>query len=145
MAYRSNGYPSPRAAPRPWRQARPPRIRGDLAEGEVTPRRLTAGQRDRLRRDARRIYFAAHPRDAARGVEVHHRVPLEWSHLFGGADPHRLSNLQGLTTRDHLRKATDLWTSFRNTYQRRRRSPTAAEVLRFAALVDRSLDLPYPL
>lgn len=80
-----------------------------------------------------------------KGIEVHHRVPLEWSSLFPKADPNRLSNLQGLPSRDHLRKATDMWTAFRNAYARARRRPTPVEVMRFAALVDRSLRLPYPL
>ncbi|HEV2148441.1 MAG TPA: HNH endonuclease signature motif containing protein, partial [Longimicrobiaceae bacterium] len=111
----------------------------------AVPRRLRGRERDRLRSAARAAYFQAYPRQRGRAVEVHHRVPLEWSHLFPGADPNRLSNLQGLSSRDHLRKASDLWTAFRNTYQRRREAPKPVDVLRYAAVVDRSLALPYPL
>jgi hypothetical protein len=98
-----------------------------------------------IRSAARAAYFRAYPRMRGRAVEVHHRIPLEWKSLFPQADPNRLSNLQGLPSRDHLRKATDLWTAFRNAYNRARRRPRPVEVLRYAALVDRSLDLPYPL
>lgn len=117
-------------------------------EAEITlpiARRLSGRQKDQLRRAARTAFFQAHPRQRGKPIEVHHRVPLEWSHLLPGAHPNRLSNLQGLASRDHLRKASDLWTAFRNAYQYRRRQPTGRDVLHFAGLVDRSLNLPYPL
>ena len=105
---------------------------------------------DVLRRRARHRYLRAHPRIAQNPrlrttLQVHHRVPLEWKRLFPQADPNRLSNLQGLTSRDHARKASDLWDAFRAAYRRRGRRPTPADVLRYAMLVDRSLNLPYPL
>ena len=107
--------------------------------------RLRSRQKDSLRRAAQKVYATVYPRSAGKKIEVHHRVPLEWSHLFPQVDPNRISNLQGLTSRDHLRKASDLWTAFRNTYQHRRTQPRPLEVLRYAGLVDRSLQLPYPL
>jgi hypothetical protein len=98
-----------------------------------------------LRREARRTFFQSYPRLRGR-VQVHHRVPLEWwRRLFPGTDPNRLSNLQGLPTLAHRRKASDLWDAFRAAYRRLGRSPTRAEVIRFAGIVDRSLHLPYPL
>jgi hypothetical protein len=122
---------------------------GSTPAGETSPPvRRRRGRRPSdaaLRRAARAAFLTAHPRLRGRRIEVHHRIPLEWKHLFPQADPNRLSNLQGLSSRDHLRKATDLWTAFRNAYQRHRRQPSAVDVLRFAALVDRSLNLPYPL
>jgi hypothetical protein len=97
-----------------------------------------------LRRAARGIFFRAYPRQRGR-VQVHHRIPLEWRTLFPHADPNRLANLQGLAPRDHRRKASDLWDAFRAAYRRAGRRPAPAEVVRYAGLVDRSLDLPYPL
>jgi hypothetical protein len=100
---------------------------------------------DEVRREARRLFFMAYPRWIGRAVEVHHRIPLEWRRLFPQADPNRLSNLQPLRTLDHRRKASDLWDAFRAAYRRRRSAPGPGEVMQFARLVDRSLDLPYPL
>ena len=109
------------------------------------PRRLTTSQKDVLRREAREIYFNANPRQRGKVLEVDHRVPLEWAHKFPNANPNRLSNLRGLTKQDHLRKVSEMWTAFRNTYRRLRREPTASEILAHAELTDRSLNLPYPL
>ena len=95
-----------------------------------------------LRREARVVFFRVYPRLKGRIIEVHHRVPLEWKSKFPLADPNRIANLQGLYTKDHLYKASQLWDSFRNTYRRLRREPTPTEILRFAGLVDRSLNLP---
>jgi hypothetical protein len=96
---------------------------------------------DQLRRQARAIYFRVNPRQRRR-VQVHHRVPLEWRGLFPGADPNRLANLQGLATAAHRRKASDLWDAFRAAYVRLGRAPRPAEVVQYAGVVDRSLDLP---
>ena len=97
---------------------------------------------DALRREARAIFFQVYPKLKGKVIEVHHRIPLEWKKLFPSADPNRISNLQGLTTKDHLYKASQLWESFRNTFRRLKRSPTAKEVLEYAGVVDRSLNLP---
>jgi hypothetical protein len=110
------------------------------AVGEVHENVLKAA--DVLRREARDVFFRAYPRLKGRVLEVHHRIPLEWRELFPKADPNRLANLQGLTKADHLRKASDLWDAFRNTYRRLGRQPTPAEVLEYAGYVDKSLDLP---
>lgn len=96
---------------------------------------------DALRRAARRIYFQVHPRERGR-VQVHHRVPLEWRSLFPQANPNRLANLQGLASSDHRHKASDLWDAFRAAYLRLGRRPTSSEVLQYAGVVDRSLNLP---
>ncbi|HEX7089442.1 MAG TPA: HNH endonuclease signature motif containing protein [Longimicrobiales bacterium] len=116
-------------------------------EGETKGRtRRARSPAAALRSDARKVFFAAYPRLRGKKIQVHHRIPLEWHRrLFPGVDPNRLSNLQGLTSVEHQRKATDLWTAFRNAYRRKGKQPTRADVLRFAALVDRSLQLPYPL
>jgi hypothetical protein len=100
---------------------------------------------NRLRKEARDIFFKVNPRLKGQVIEVHHRIPLEWRGLFPKSNPNRLSNLQGLTKLDHKYKASDLWDAFRATYKRQKRSPTAKEVMEHAQLVDRSLNLPHPL
>ncbi|HXZ39751.1 MAG TPA: DUF4157 domain-containing protein [Terriglobales bacterium] len=96
---------------------------------------------DALRSEARKIFFESYPRLKGKVLEVHHRIPLEWRRLFPKADPNRLANLQGLTKAEHLRKASDLWDAFRAAHSKL--PPTPAEVLEYAGVVDRSLDLPF--
>jgi hypothetical protein len=98
-----------------------------------------------VRRAARRIFFRSHPNLRGR-VQVHHRIPLEWSkRLFPrlGRNPNRPSNLQGLSVRAHRYKASALWDAFRAAYLRQGRQPTPQEVRDYANLVDRSLRLPF--
>jgi hypothetical protein len=117
--------------------------KGKLPEPTMTtPNPKVKWYADTLRREARAIFFKVYPKMKGKVIEVHHRIPLEWRRLFPNADPNRISNLQGLYTKDHLYKASQLWDSFRNTYRWLKRSPTAAEVLQFAGVVDRSLNLP---
>jgi|SRR5262245_50353201 len=96
-----------------------------------------------LRREARKVFLQVYPRYRRRkGVQVHHRIPLEYRRLFPSMDPNSLSNLQPLTSLEHRRKASDMWDAFRATYRRRKQQPTPLEVRNFANLVDRSLQLP---
>jgi len=133
--------PAAAAPARRWK-GRSGRIRDVARRGRSHPNVLRRD--DDLRSEARAAYRQAYPGRRA-PVEVHHRVPLEWRFLFPDADPNRLANLQGLSSQDHRRKASDLWDAFRAAHQRRRHEPTPAEVLDYAMLVDRSLNLPYPL
>jgi hypothetical protein len=105
---------------------------------------LTTDQKEALRRAATSLFSKVYPRYLRQQVEVHHRVPLEWSHLFPQADPNRISNLQGLSSPQQLRKATEMWSSFRDAHRRSGHPPTPQQVLRFATLVDRALGMAYP-
>jgi hypothetical protein len=113
-----------------------------LGEWMVTPHPNVRRSPATLRRQARSTYFRLFPRYRRPGVEIHHRIPLEYRRRFPGVDPNRLSNLQPLTTEAHRRRASDMWDSFRNTYRRARRPPTPAEIVQYAGVVDRSLNLP---
>jgi hypothetical protein len=124
------------------------------AKSLVSPHPNVLKKADALRREARQIYEQANPGFKARKevlrkrgieIEIDHRVPLEYRHLFPGADPNRLSNLRALERPEHRRKVSDLWDAFRNAYRHEDRAPTAAEVLEYATMTDRSLNLPYPL
>jgi len=124
-----------------------------LGIGKIT-KKLSDAQKDILRTAGREIYYKAYPRmkklnktlkKRGKGLEVDHRVPLEWAHLFPNANPNRLSNLRGLTKEVHRRKVSDMWDAFRAAYKRLGREPTAKEVFENAELTDRSLNLPYPL
>ncbi len=87
-----------------------------------------------FRAQARVIWEATTGRRAIwDGLEVHHRVPLEWSHLFGRADPNRLSNLVGITNARHV-EVTNAWGAWKR--QLGGRNPTQTEVLQQALRVD---------
>jgi RHS repeat-associated protein len=113
----------------------------DILRTQVSGK-LSDAEKNALRNEARGIFYKAYPRLAERGLEVHHRIPLEWAHLFPEADPNRLSNLIGLDPLIHDR--IDLrWNSFRAYYNRLGRSPTMKEILEFAAGIDKEFSQYY--
>ena len=96
---------------------------------------------DTLRGRGRRAYEAAYGRVVERAqriaartgvnpLEVHHRIPLEYRHLFD-ADPNRLSNLIGLHKNVHA-EISGLWTSFRLANP----NATRTQILDFAKRID---------
>jgi hypothetical protein len=66
-------------------------------------------------------------------MDVHHRIPLEWSHLFPNAEPNRVANLIGMKSADHT-LVTNAWNAWRQGLNGR--VPTQAEVLEQALRVD---------
>jgi RHS repeat-associated protein len=89
-----------------------------------------------LRAEANDIYYQVNPHLRGLGLQIHHRIPLEWAHLFPDADPNRLSNLVGVS-RDIHDEIGRRWTAFRTKYHQLGRPPTAAEVQQQAAEIDR--------
>ena len=67
------------------------------------------------------------------GLYVHHRIPLEWSHLFPKADANRAANLIGMKSVDHT-LVTNVWNAWRQGLNGR--IPTQAEVLQQALRID---------
>jgi hypothetical protein len=59
-------------------------------------------------------------------LEVHHKIPLEWDHLFDG-HPNRLDNLLGVPKDLHQQTVTPFWNSWRASLGGR--TPTPQEVL----------------
>src|SRR5262249_3126481 len=58
-------------------------------------RPLSAEYKDQLRTEARELWFAVTGRRAIWDeLQVHHRIPLEWSHIFK-EDPNAIKNLYG--------------------------------------------------
>jgi len=98
-----------------------------------------------IRRKARELYERVYPslfetaeRESLRCgeisslLEVHHRIPLEYSHLFK-ADPNRTANLIGLHKDVHA-EISGLWTSFRNAIP----NASASDVMHFSLLIDKN-------
>jgi hypothetical protein len=67
---------------------------------------------------------------------VHHRIPLEWAHLFPELNPNRIGNLKLVPEQIHQGAdgVSAAWTQFRNSLGGR--TPTAQEVLDKAAEID---------
>jgi hypothetical protein len=77
-----------------------------------------------------------HPFDESRPrapLQVHHRIPLEWAHLFPGLDPNRVTNLIGVEGFIH-EDITVVWNKWAGALGH---APSAQEVMEEAAVVDR--------
>jgi hypothetical protein len=95
---------------------------------------LTNEAKGALRASAVNIWQARTGRRAVwDGMDVHHRIPLEWSHLFPNADANRVANLIGMKSSDHT-LVTNAWNAWRQGLNGR--VPTQAEVLEQALRVD---------
>ena len=73
---------------------------------------------------------------AKKGLELHHRWPLEYANLMPKSDPNRMSNIIGLEKKIHD-QVSDAWTAFRKGLNGR--EPTAAEVYKQVTEIDRIL------
>lgn len=100
------------------------------------PGKLTDAAKTNLRKEAREIFYNAYPKLANHGLEVHHRIPLEWAHLTPDADPNRLSNLIGVDKLIHD-QIDIVWGTFRTQSSGLHHSPNAREVLDVAIQVDK--------
>jgi hypothetical protein len=95
---------------------------------------LTNEAKNALRASARDIWQARTGRRAIwDGMDVHHRIPLEWSHLFPNADASRAANLIGMKSADHT-LVTNAWNAWHKGLNGR--TPTQAEVLQQALRID---------
>jgi len=95
---------------------------------------LSRIETDVLRAEARDIWQAqAGKRAFNMGLEVHHRVPLEWAHVVRG-DPNRLENLVGVPEGVHER-ITASWAAWKKALGNR--VPSASEVLAKAEAIDK--------
>ena len=112
---------------------------GLLVHNMCAPRGVITGKLSReasdvFRTQARDIWQATTGRRAIwDNLQVHHRIPLEWSHIFGKADPNRLSNLVGINSRAHS-QVTNAWNAWKRSLNGR--TPTQAEVLEQALRID---------
>ena len=87
-----------------------------------------------LRLTAADIWRSKMGRSAAEmGLEIHHRIPLEWSHLFPNVDPNRAANLIGVPDIEHWRISA-AWNQWRVNLGTR--VPTQAEIEGFALGID---------
>ena len=98
---------------------------------------LTQAEKMMYWRQMRSVFLRAYPRFqklvGTGRMSIHHRIPLQWAHLFPGVDPNRLSNLYAVPTHVHNTIVTPAW----NAFARASPMPTAADVMRFAMDMDR--------
>jgi hypothetical protein len=96
--------------------------------------KLTREASDLLRENARNIWQGITGRRAIwDNLEVHHRSPLEWSHIFGKADPNRVANLVGINGKVHS-QVSNAWAAWKQSLGGR--IPTQAEVMAQALKID---------
>lgn len=96
--------------------------------------RLTEEAKEQLRESARKIWQERTGRRAIWDqLQVHHRIPLEWSHVFPDVDPNRIRNLVGMPGPAHT-EMTNAWNAWRR--QLNGRIPSAEEVMEKAAELD---------
>ena len=96
--------------------------------------KLTREASDRLRENARNTWQMLTGRRAFwDDLEVHHRIPLEWSHIFGKADPNRVSNLVGINGKIH-KQVSEAWAAWKRSLGER--TPTQAEIMEQAFKID---------
>ena len=72
---------------------------------------------------------------AETGLQVHHRIPLEYAHLFPKADPNRVANLVGVPPHIHD-QITAAWNAWGRSLGGR--TPSGAEVMGFASGIDQA-------
>jgi RHS repeat-associated protein len=113
------------------------RLAGTTADAASVIRRtaapLSKAEKDLLRTQARDIWQQYTGRRAIwDDLEVHHRIPLEWSHVFRG-DPNRAANLVGVSDDVH-RQITASWNTWRRSLGGR--TPTSAEIMQQALKID---------
>ena len=103
-----------------------------LTEAEI--RLLHNEYKDALRKAAREIWEKRTGRRAFwDGMDVHHRIPLEYAHLFPKSDPNRVSNLIGMTAANHT-DVTNAWNAWKLGLKGR--VPTQAEIVEQAIRID---------
>jgi Pretoxin HINT domain len=96
--------------------------------------KLTREGSDQLRDNARNIWQQLTGRRPIwDDLEVHHRVPLEWSHILPKADPNRVANLVGVNGKTH-KQVTGLWGEWKRSL--RGREPSQSEVIKHALSID---------
>lgn len=115
-----------------------------LANGTIVRKvttALTDVQKRALRTEARSIYDIVNPGLRSKlGLQIHHRIPLEWAHLFPDVDPNRLANLIGVSGAIH-EKINSRWAAFRSALGGR--TPTASEVMQYVQRIEREFGQHY--
>ena len=86
-----------------------------------------------LRKSGRARFVQKLGEQAIQDMAIHHRIPLEWAHLFPTRHPNDIANLVAVAQDVHNRIGA-IWTRFRSGLQGR--IPTVAEVLEVVRQID---------
>jgi RHS repeat-associated protein len=108
-------------------------FRQQLWSGSITSK-LSRGESKAYRSEATDIWrdLIGFP-PGGMGLQIHHRIPLEWSHLLPNAHPNRLSNLVGIRAARH-EEVNESWRQWKSSFGDR--EPTPLEVMKKALEVD---------
>jgi RHS repeat-associated protein len=107
-----------------------------LPGGKLITKPIRGRQATELWREAARNIWDALSKVSREGHHVHHRIPLEWAHLFPEMNPNRISNLKLVPRAIHegADGVSTAWAQFRHSLGGR--TPTPEEVLQKAAEID---------
>jgi hypothetical protein len=98
------------------------------------PHPLSGEAKNAFRAEARNIWQDLTGKRAIwDDLQVHHRIPLEWSHYFPDANPNRVTNLVGINPQAHT-QVTNAWNAWRLALNGR--VPTQADIIRQAVNID---------
>jgi hypothetical protein len=101
---------------------------------------LTQGERNSYRADGRRkwndsnatIRESHYPGQGLVSDQIHHRIPLEYAHIFPKVDPNSIANIPAVPKIIHEKINTE-WNSFRNSNS----NPTASDIMKFTMEIDK--------
>ncbi|WP_144394246.1 RHS repeat-associated core domain-containing protein [Pleionea sediminis] len=96
---------------------------------------LNSKQKAKLRAQARNLWEKnTGSKASSHGLQIHHRVPLQWSHKFPKAHPNRLANLVGVNQRSHS-QITNAWRTWEKGLNGK--SPTRVQIIKQAVEIDK--------
>jgi hypothetical protein len=108
-----------------------------LPAGQFITKPLNLAAKASFREGAKLIWDSLSPIKRI-DAEVHHRIPLEWSHIFSNLSPNRIENLQLIKTATHrgVDGVTSAWRQFKA--QLGGHPPTAEQVEAMAKTIDKN-------
>ena len=95
---------------------------------------LKTAAKQKFRKGARYLFEAAGK--AIDGKFVHHKIPLEWAHLFPDRNPNAKENLIAIGSELHD-EVGRTWTQFREKFKNLGRDPTLQEVEEMLKITDK--------
>ncbi|MCC5875110.1 MAG: hypothetical protein JJU11_02720 [Candidatus Sumerlaeia bacterium] len=95
---------------------------------------LNTSQKRFLRKQARERWKQVSGQYASTsGLQIHHRIPLEWAHIFPKSPPNRISNLVGVRKSTHTQVSRE-WAQWKAGLGGRQ--PTPSEIMTEAFRID---------
>ena len=104
-----------------------------LPAGKFISKPLKGPAKKSIRKYARKIWdiYSKYSRS---GGQIHHRLPLEWAHLFPNLNPNRLTNLVWYDNATH-KLVNNIWREFKRSLNGK--TPTKKQVMEIVLKVEK--------